>query len=330
MERTVFGHMSKNTDNKFKDHYRKEKEIHALLMIASNEKALNLQEKRAQLTKEIENEYNFGSVTCEFAKLIQQDPNNNEKIIELKEGKEAKTVEWFGYRDGISNPRFFPSYEAKNRSDSEDPSNLNLVLRSSLGTRAHSVGSFMVFLKLQQNTDAFKKSTKDLAKELYGEISKDPETAKKQIDFAGALIIGRHKDGTPLTQSGSPVPGDNNNLNKFNYSNDKEGAYCPFHAHIRKANPREGNENGRIVRRGMMYGNQYTDEKGLFFMSFQRDLEQQFEYIVDRMNQEWWNGQNTGKDPLISRRSRYRKYSKIWGSNSSGFVSAPIDDLFTF
>lgn len=56
-------------------------------------------------------------------------------------------------------------------------------------------------------------------------------------ELAGALLVGRFEDGTPVTFQGAdglddPVP------NNFDYRGDMAGARCPFFAHIRKTNPR--------------------------------------------------------------------------------------------
>lgn len=54
--------------------------------------------------------------------------------------------------------------------------------------------------------------------------------------LAGALVVGRFKDGTPVTVQSSDGLGAANN---FEYLRaDRVGNRCPFHAHIQKANQR--------------------------------------------------------------------------------------------
>jgi deferrochelatase/peroxidase EfeB len=91
--------------------------------------------------------------------------------------------------------------------------------------------------------------------------------------------------------------------NDFNYDGDPDGLKCPFHAHVRKSNPRleSVKENGRfagsdqeelghrIARRGITYGGPLSaadnlddlPEKGvgLLFMCYQSDIWEQFEFI---------------------------------------------------
>ncbi len=92
-----------------------------------------------------------------------------------------------------------------------------------------SFGSFFVFRKLEQRVKDFKTREQDLADKL-GLTGEDRERA-------GALIVGRFEDGTPVTMSaeakGLPSP-----HNDFNYRGDDQASRCPFHAHIRKTNPR--------------------------------------------------------------------------------------------
>ncbi len=181
-------------------------------------------------------------------------------------------------------------------------------------------GSYFVFRKLEQNVKKFKISEAALGTKLnLGEA-------------AGALVVGRYEDGTPIaispvaTQS-APV------LNNFNYEHQPpnaislpRGERCPFHGHVRKTNPRtDDTRSATMARRGITYGERgdthlssdgrtVLDEAdnadrptggiGLLFMSFQASIPDQFEVIQGL----WANnpgfpvtapGQPIGIDPVI-------------------------------
>ena len=202
-------------------------------------------------------------------------------------------IEHFGHQDGISNPRMTVEdidEEVKDRgANLWDPSApLNLVLTEEPGA-AKAYGSFMVFRKLEQNVRTFTAAKKALATLLRT----DP-------DGAAALMVGRHRDGTPVIPTTTLTPGAD--PNNFNFGADAPprgtpARLCPFHAHIRRTNPRgdvaryvpgqteEFERSMRIARRGITYGERphlYDTEPwalperevGLLFMSFQADLRQ--------------------------------------------------------
>lgn len=53
-------------------------------------------------------------------------------------------------------------------------------------------------------------------------------------DELAAMLIGRRRNGDPL------VPSAETSQNEFTYSDDSNGTQCPFAAHIRRTNPRNG------------------------------------------------------------------------------------------
>jgi deferrochelatase/peroxidase EfeB len=113
--------------------------------------------------------------------------------------------------------------------------------------RTRESGSVFCNLLLEQNVAAFKALKDALAKRLEA-VGGQPFD-----ELAGALVMGRHEDGTPVTVQAAD--GLNRPItNNFNYDDDP-GVRCPFHAHIRKANPRtEETREHRIARRGITYG----------------------------------------------------------------------------
>jgi Dyp-type peroxidase family len=148
-------------------------------------------------------------------------------------------IENFGYVDGRSQPLLLEEDIAdENRKAGSvqwDPAfALDAALLKDPGTSdSISHGSFLVFRKLEQDVRGFKLREQQVA-DLLG--LKD-----EARELAGALLVGRFEDGTPVTLSdearGTKPPND------FNYRGDT-GQRCPFHAHIRKSNPRGSTGTG--------------------------------------------------------------------------------------
>jgi Dyp-type peroxidase family len=204
-------------------------------------------------------------------------------------------IEHFGYVDGRSQPLFLlEDIEAEeNTTDgiaNWDPAfPLKQVIvpdRAAPDPTVH-FGSYFIYRKLEQDVRLFKTEELKLADRLFG----------LEDEKAGAMIVGRFEDGTPVTMQTedgveSPVP------NNFNYFSDKSGVKCPFSGHIRKTNPRgsggfEDNKGERthlMARRGQTYGvrtdnpndgkteNKPSKFVGLLFMAFNSDIANQFEF----------------------------------------------------
>jgi Dyp-type peroxidase family len=233
-------------------------------------------------------------------------------------------IEHFGYVDARSQPLFLKgdlAAEKETGVDAWDPSApLGLVLIDDPFTNEEdSFGSFLVFRKLEQDVAGFDAGVQALAASLGIDES-----------LAGALVVGRFKDGTPVTQRPWDGLGP---VNNFTYlPQDRVGNRCPFHAHIRKANQRGANpllsdeeeRTRRIVRRGIPYGvRPPSPDKGLLFMCFQSDIGRQFEFIqrswVDNPNFPEFrlvSGLNTGDDALIGQHPRAaQKWPRQWGKS---------------
>ena len=107
-----------------------------------------------------------------------------------------KPIEHFGFVDGSSQPLFFEKdveqeMQKHRASDWNPGAGPNLVLvPDPFGRRECDCGSYMVFRKLEQNVLGFKTRERQLATAL-GLVGED---AKR----AGALVMGRFEDGTPL------------------------------------------------------------------------------------------------------------------------------------
>jgi deferrochelatase/peroxidase EfeB len=224
--------------------------------------------------------------------------------------------EEYDFKDGISNPQFFPGatfFGKKTSMKQDEVSPLDIVLAPDKGgNSSYSFGSYAAFLKLEIDEMAIPSLEAKLQKALPNQ---SPE-------FVRATVIGRFQDGTPLTLSDMP---NGREENDFNYKelikvagqqvvqDDSAGVRCPHYAHIRKANPRSPEfKNIRIVRRGSYYEEPNKEEigqpnkKGMLFLSFQNSLETQFETILNNwmLNSYSYkdaqgNLQNIGHDMLL-------------------------------
>jgi Dyp-type peroxidase family len=185
------------------------------------------------------------------------------KVLHTQRGAAVRNtagegIENFGYIDGRSQPLLLDEDIAdENRragSVQWDPAfALDAALLKDPGAGDNvSHGSFLVFRKLEQDVRGFKLREQEVADLL--ELEGDAR------ELAGALLVGRFEDGTPVTLSnearGAQPPND------FNYRGDA-GKRCPFHAHIRKSNPRGSTGSGGetetqermhlMPRRGILY-----------------------------------------------------------------------------
>jgi hypothetical protein len=104
-------------------------------------------------------------------------------------------------------------------------------------------------------------------------------------------MVGRRTDGSPLHEK----PG-SAQWNDFTFGADA-GMTCPFHSHIRRANPRLGADAKPpvpvIARRGLSYGPPFDAEpdvtdRGMMFMAYNASIAEQFEII-----QRWMSGGNS-------------------------------------
>jgi len=310
--------------------------IHAMILLARDDHSI----LETEANKVIADVAGVATVlTAEYGEGLRNDT--------LQANGKGQAIEHFGYVDGRSIPVFLKDDVAREEvtgTDQWDPTaNLSLVLVADPHTNVEdSFGSYFVFRKLEQNVEGFNLGVADLA-------------SKLGIDqkLAGAFCVGRFKDGTPVTLQNTDALGV---VNNFEYkSADKAGNKCPAHAHIRKVNPRgttpftsqNSERNRRIVRRGITYGkanNQSPPREGvgLLFMCYQRDINEQFEFI----QRTWADNPNfpknlilpeTGDDPLIGQdtdRSAAQNWPKNWGGsgrrrvNFGGYITLKGGEYF--
>lgn len=237
----------------------------------------------------------------------------------LKYNEDGKTIEAFGFVDGISQPIFFESEMPSNQSQWDPSAQASLVLESEAASEC-GFGSYLVYRKLAQDLIGFERAVDALVCGLNLDVS--------QRSYAEALIIGRFKDGTPLAlagEAGAVVTTDD-----FDYSTDIRGNRCPLQAHVRKMNPRGevSNKFGvkptqerlhRIVRRSLIYGDfeAANEEVGMLFCCFQSNISAQFEVL-----QEAWANRtdfvqpDAGLDPLIGQSPNVTQNDKMETTNS--------------
>lgn len=265
-------------------------------------------------------------------------------------------LEHFGYVDGISQPLFFtdevkkdakhpvPAGDLGAAPDWNPEADVALVLVDDYAGSVNQ-GSFYVFRKLAQDVRGFKAAEHALANDLH--------MSGEDQELAGALLVGRFEDGTPVAVSHSGGMIGSGRANNFNYDQDRDGSRCPFQSHVRKSNPRGAervlggilqpaspgmlaHDKGRIMaRRGIPYGLREVSTEfdcqpeqfpvggdvGLLFQSFQADIGEQFEFIQQR----WVNDADfpfpgpppTGIDPLIGQSAGGAGREYVWPVNGS-------------
>ncbi|MEA5470602.1 Dyp-type peroxidase [Spirulina sp. 06S082] len=248
--------------------------------------------------------------------------------------KAGQIVEHFGFVDGVSQPLFIKRDIVRaqtndcNFSQWDPRASLNVILvKDPNGKTEDSYGSYLVYRKLEQNVKGFRQDRQQLA-----------QTLNIKEDLAAAFAIGRFPDGTPVTKSDIPTYAVTP-TNNFNYDEDVAATKCPFHAHIRKTNPRGDTgrvesspgydealaieKNHRIARRAVSYGENDPNQtpetgSGLLFLCFQANIENQFNFMQSR----WANPTRfvkvgVGPDPLIGQPEGTQKWPQKWGEEET-------------
>jgi Dyp-type peroxidase family len=184
-------------------------------------------------------------------------------------------------------------------------------------------GTYLVVRQIEQHVDRFEQFTGCAAERLNRNSSRLANVVGAKIDkeWIAAKMMGRWKNGVPLAlrpgnDGGQRASKSDMTANDFAYAHDDpQGQRCPFGAHIRRANPRDGLRPGddlqqaitnrhRLLRRGRTYEieahGDVPAEKGIVFTCLCADLERQFEFV-----QQTWIGSSsfhglTGEvDPMI-------------------------------
>lgn len=308
-----------------------QRELHALVIVADD-----FQERLQDFTAGLQAELTaIGATTAEETGTAMR--LNAQGQVDAT----APVREHFGFADGVSQPLFFARDIDRARSrhggiDQYDPSApLNQVLVKDPGGSGDGYGSYFVYRKLAQDVHGFRQDEQTLAQDIaqyappgqYG-----PGVPQECVDLAGAYMVGRFKDGTPVVHR--DAPGDGSWFNNFTYDSDVDGVRCPFQAHVRKTNPRGDKQRQfgqpltqertvRIVRRAISYGPvtltpDPKDDVGLLFLCAQSSIADQFEFIQNQ----WANNGNflrvrAGYDPVIAPfKPEYAIWPKVYGSRN--------------
>ena len=288
-------------------------EIHALILIADDH-LLKLLQAVNQITAKLR----------QVAIILHREDGF------ILRNQAGQVIEHFGFVDGVSQPLFLKRDIVKAQTNDSDFSQWDprasldiLLVKDHNGKTEDSYGSYLVYRKLEQDVKAFRADQQKLA-----------QTLNINNDLAGALVMGRFADGTPVTKSDIPTYAVTP-TNNFNYDADVDATKCPFHAHIRKTNPRGDTgrvesspgfdealaveKNHRIARRAISYGENDTNQapqtgSGLLFLCFQANIENQFNFMQSRWaNPDRFVQVGVGTDPVIGQPEGTQKWPKKWG-----------------
>ncbi|MDA9496322.1 hypothetical protein XI05_02010 [Bradyrhizobium sp. CCBAU 11357] len=256
---------------------------------------------------------------AEMNRLVEVDPGVRPLSIQWMQrqrvGSSENMKDHFGFADGSSNPVLDASEAGEVYSNRVHLGEIlcgypNLADETApLGdttNRAHAMlrdGSFMALRKLRQDVEQFEDVLCRATRQVTETAGPDAPALTREMLMAkmmGRWPTGHPQAGQPLT----PTPPPDKGYNDFNYDADPQAQLCPFHAHIRRANPRlsitkadAGARPPRIVRRGMSYGppvdaqaakSAQQPERGLVFMAYNASLGEQFEVV-----QSWLAGGNS-------------------------------------
>lgn len=238
--------------------------------------------------------------------------------------EDGHVVEHFGFRENLSTPELTTRSDRvpQRRWDYRLPIGHVLApmpVQADGEPGCAGFGSYVVFAKLEQNVRAF----------WAFEHEMESASARPAPGLAAASIIGRFRDGTPLTRSGVPNATADND---FVYRNeDDNGNRCPVSAHIRAVNLRDDPDARRIVRRGITYGTRsdagvsdpgVPPERrpaggvGILFTSVHCNVHDQFEWVLENwVKNDGYTTRPFARDSLIGPRDvASMDWPKVWGS----------------
>lgn len=158
-------------------------------------------------------------------------------------------------------------------------------------------GTYMVFRQLEQHTKLFWDYLNEIA------TGEGDDTA----EILAEKMVGRKKNGDAL------APGKHDTLetnNDFDFTDDREGRFCPIGSHVRRGNNRAVNIQSatksldvtlrhRILRRARVFEDD-DGATGLQFLCFNASIVRQFEFVQSAWcNNSFFQGLQREVDPII-------------------------------
>ncbi|GAA2840467.1 Dyp-type peroxidase [Kitasatospora paracochleata] len=311
--------------------------LHALVIVADDDPVLRIDPLVAELKQQLAAV--GATVAEETGTAMRFDAQGNPSPT-------GNVHEHFGFADGVSQPLFFARDIERARTlnggiDVYDPSApLDQVLVKDPAGGSDGYGSYFVYRKLEQDVAGFRGDEKALGLEIAQQSdpkAQDPTDA--DIALAGAYMVGRFKDGTPVVEQ--QVPGLVSLPNNFSYDRDVDAVRCPLASHVRKVNPRGDKQRQfgvpltqertqRIARRGISFGPVTLDPApgdsvGLLFLCAQSSIPDQFEFIQALWsNFEQFLQPGTGLDAVIGQlppsesrdQALEQPWPKVYGSHN--------------
>jgi Dyp-type peroxidase family len=296
--------------------------VHAVLQLRL------LLSKDTQATEDARN-----ALLTEMNCLVEVDPGVRPLSIQWmqrqRDTSSRKMQDHFGFADGSSNPVLRESEAGTHYSNQVHLGEIlcgypNLADEtaplSDNANRVHAMlrdGSFMALRKLRQDVEQLEDVLSRATRQATETATVDAPALTRETLMA--KMMGRWPTGHPQArQPLTPAPPSDEEYNDFNYDDDAQAQMCPFHAHIRRANPRvpitpadAGVRPPRIVRRGMSYGppkrndpqaakSAPQQERGLVFMAYNASLGEQFEVVQSWLASGNSSGSSSGEsDPFL-------------------------------
>jgi Dyp-type peroxidase family len=221
-----------------------------------------------------------------------------------------------GYPDDYGRPAIGPTVDPSRDRDQHEPlPDAPAQSRSRPLRHLGMNGSYLAFRQIEQHVAAFW--------QFLDQATRSPSSSRDEAacERLAAKFVGRWLSGAPLVKhpDSDPIPaGSFSGDNDFGFATDRYGLRCPIGAHIRRANPRDSLESGparslrstrrhAILRRSRPYGERILNrfqhdgqQRGIYFLCLNGDLERQFEFI----QQTWltnpvFGGLNGERDPLV-------------------------------
>ncbi len=244
-----------------------------------------------------------------------------------KRERESHPIEHFGYLDGVSQPMvkgLSRADEAKRKRPETyrlhaveagefvlgQPNERTICTPYPEHEDFGKNGSYLVVRQMEQHVGAFNEMVKDLARHYEGD--------EQPNELAAAKIMGRYRDGSPLTD----MPREDRSFSSFSFAErDAGGLQCPLSSHVRRANPRDSREDDseislrlskrhRVMRRGRVYGPSTDNEtfdagdvagQGVLFICVNADIAQQYEFVQQSwLNNTTFAGLDGEVDPIVS------------------------------